>query len=50
MLRDLRYGLRLIRRQPAFALAAILTLALGLGANTAMFTSIVRISCGCHAT
>jgi putative ABC transport system permease protein len=38
MLRDLRYGLRLIRRQPAFALAAILTLALGLGANTAIFT------------
>ncbi|MFI5177047.1 MAG: ADOP family duplicated permease [Vicinamibacterales bacterium] len=38
MLRDLRHGLRLIRRQPAFALAAILTLALGLGANTAIFT------------
>jgi len=38
MLRDVRYGLRLVRRQPAFALAAILTLALGLGANTAIFT------------
>jgi putative ABC transport system permease protein len=38
MLRDVRYGLRLIGRQPGFALAAILTLALGLGANTAIFT------------
>ena len=38
MLRELRYGLRLIWRQPGFALAAILTLALGLGANAAIFT------------
>src|SRR5215831_9223483 len=38
MFRDLRHGLRLIWRQPGFALAAILTLALGLGANTAIFT------------
>ena len=38
MLRDIRQGLRVIWRQPGFALAAILTLALGLGANTAIFT------------
>ena len=38
MLRDIRHGLRIIWRQPGFALAAILTLALGLGANTAIFT------------
>jgi putative ABC transport system permease protein len=38
MLRDVRHGLRIIWRQPGFALAAILTLALGLGANTAIFT------------
>src|SRR5262249_41970434 len=37
-MRDIRHGLRLIWRQPGFALAAILTLALGLGANTAIFT------------
>ncbi len=37
MLRDISYGLRLIVRQPGFSLAAILTLALGLGANTAIF-------------
>src|SRR5262245_59150397 len=35
---DLRVALRRCRRQPTFTLVVILTLALGLGANTAVFT------------
>ena len=43
VLRDVRYALRGFRRNPVFAVAAILTLALGIGATTAVFSVVDRI-------
>jgi hypothetical protein len=40
---DLRFALRAIRRSPLFASVAILSLALGIGANTAIFTLMDQI-------
>jgi predicted permease len=43
LVQDVRYGLRQLRLRPGFALAAVMSLALGIGANTAIFTLVDQL-------
>src|SRR6185295_12655192 len=42
-MQDIRYAFRSLRKQPVFALVAVLTITLGIGANTAIFSLLYQV-------